>query len=74
MRVVKGAYLADNVVVTGDVVLGAGANLWFGTVVRGDVMPIRIGKNNICAKPHACYPCFAGPSRISQSTFAWRPT
>jgi carbonic anhydrase/acetyltransferase-like protein (isoleucine patch superfamily) len=44
MRVVKGAYLADGVVVTGDVVLGAGANLWFGTVVRGDVARITLGE------------------------------
>jgi carbonic anhydrase/acetyltransferase-like protein (isoleucine patch superfamily) len=44
MRVVKGAYLADNVVVTGDVVLGAGANLWFGTVVRGDLARVTLGE------------------------------
>ena len=44
MRVVKGAYLADGVVVTGDVVLGAGANLWFGTIVRGDVARITLGE------------------------------
>jgi carbonic anhydrase/acetyltransferase-like protein (isoleucine patch superfamily) len=43
MRVVKGAYLADGVVVTGDVVLGAGANLWFGAVIRGDVARITLG-------------------------------
>ena len=44
MRVVKGAYLADGVIVTGDVVLGAGANLWFGTIVRGDVGRITLGE------------------------------
>jgi carbonic anhydrase/acetyltransferase-like protein (isoleucine patch superfamily) len=44
MRVVKGAYLAENVVVTGDVVLGAGANLWFGTIVRGDLARIALGE------------------------------
>jgi carbonic anhydrase/acetyltransferase-like protein (isoleucine patch superfamily) len=41
--VVKGAYLADTVVVTGDVVLGAGTNLWYGTVVRGDLARITLG-------------------------------
>lgn len=45
MRVVKGAYLADGVVVTGNVFLGAGANLWFGTVVRGDLATITLGEN-----------------------------
>ncbi|HEX3151173.1 MAG TPA: gamma carbonic anhydrase family protein [Gemmataceae bacterium] len=43
MRVVKGAYLADGVVVTGDVVLGAGVNLWFGAIVRGDLARITLG-------------------------------
>jgi carbonic anhydrase/acetyltransferase-like protein (isoleucine patch superfamily) len=45
MRVIKGAYLADGVVVTGDVVLGAGANLWFGVIVRGDLARIALGEN-----------------------------
>jgi carbonic anhydrase/acetyltransferase-like protein (isoleucine patch superfamily) len=45
MRVVKGAYLADTVLVTGDVVLGAGSNLWFGTIVRGDIAPIVLAEN-----------------------------
>lgn len=43
MRVVKGAYLAEGVVVTGDVVLGAGSNLWYGTIVRGDLARITLG-------------------------------
>lgn len=43
MRVVKGAYLADGVVVTGDVVLGAGVNLWYGTIVRGDLARVTLG-------------------------------
>jgi carbonic anhydrase/acetyltransferase-like protein (isoleucine patch superfamily) len=44
MRVVKGAYLADGVIVTGDVVLGAGCNLWYGTIVRGDLARITLGE------------------------------
>lgn len=36
-------FLADTASVIGDVVLGAGASVWFGSVVRGDQMPIRIG-------------------------------
>jgi carbonic anhydrase/acetyltransferase-like protein (isoleucine patch superfamily) len=31
------------VVVTGDVVLGAGVNLWFGTVIRGDIARVTLG-------------------------------
>ena len=43
MRIVKGAYLADGVIVTGDVVLGAGVNLWYGTIVRGDLARVTLG-------------------------------
>ncbi len=43
MRRVGEAYVAHNATVIGDVVLGAGANLWFNVVVRGDVAGIRIG-------------------------------
>jgi carbonic anhydrase/acetyltransferase-like protein (isoleucine patch superfamily) len=37
------AYVAPGARVIGDVVLGDGASVWFNSVVRGDVMPIRIG-------------------------------
>jgi gamma-carbonic anhydrase len=36
-------FLADNVTVVGDVVIEEDASIWFGTVIRGDVHPIRIG-------------------------------
>jgi carbonic anhydrase/acetyltransferase-like protein (isoleucine patch superfamily) len=44
MRVVKGAYLADGVTVTGDVVLGAGANIWYGVIIRGDLARVTLGE------------------------------
>lgn len=37
------AFVAPTAVVVGDVVVGEGTSLWYGTVVRGDVGPIRIG-------------------------------
>lgn len=37
------AYLADDVMVIGDVEIGQDASVWFGSVVRGDVNYIRIG-------------------------------
>lgn len=37
------AFVAPNATVIGDVSVGAESSLWFGAVVRGDVMPIRIG-------------------------------
>jgi carbonic anhydrase/acetyltransferase-like protein (isoleucine patch superfamily) len=39
----RNVYLAPTAVVIGDVTLGEGSSVWFGTVVRGDVMPIVIG-------------------------------
>ncbi|MCS6851437.1 MAG: gamma carbonic anhydrase family protein [Gemmataceae bacterium] len=43
MRSIQGAYVADGVVVRGDVVLSPGVNLWFGTVIRGDLARITLG-------------------------------
>jgi carbonic anhydrase/acetyltransferase-like protein (isoleucine patch superfamily) len=37
------AWVAPTAMVIGDVVLGAGVNVWFGAVLRGDVNHIRIG-------------------------------
>jgi len=37
------AYVPDAAVVIGDVVIGPESSLWFHTVVRGDMHPIRIG-------------------------------
>jgi carbonic anhydrase/acetyltransferase-like protein (isoleucine patch superfamily) len=36
-------YVAPGVVVTGDVVLSPGVNLWFGTVIRGDLARVTLG-------------------------------
>jgi carbonic anhydrase/acetyltransferase-like protein (isoleucine patch superfamily) len=44
MRPVGDAFLAASAVVTGDVTLAPGVNLWYGVVVRGDVAPIRLGE------------------------------
>ncbi|UCZ52373.1 gamma carbonic anhydrase family protein [Bacillus shivajii] len=38
-------FLADGVIVTGDVEIGEKSSLWFNTVIRGDVAPTVIGKN-----------------------------
>lgn len=43
-RIAPDVYVAPNATVIGDVVIGAGSSLWFGTVLRGDVFPIRIGE------------------------------
>jgi carbonic anhydrase/acetyltransferase-like protein (isoleucine patch superfamily) len=39
----RGVFLAETCAVIGDVELGDESSIWYSTVVRGDVMPIRIG-------------------------------
>jgi carbonic anhydrase/acetyltransferase-like protein (isoleucine patch superfamily) len=47
-RIDATAFVAEGAVVVGDVEIGPGASLWFGSVVRGDVHAIRIGaRSNI---------------------------
>ncbi len=42
------AWVAPGAQVVGDVAMGPGASVWYNAVVRGDVMPIRIGpRSNI---------------------------
>jgi carbonic anhydrase/acetyltransferase-like protein (isoleucine patch superfamily) len=37
-------FIAPNATIIGDVTIGAGSSVWFGAVIRGDVMPITIGE------------------------------
>ena len=42
-RLAASAFLAEGSVVVGDVEIGEGSSVWFGTIVRGDVNHVRIG-------------------------------
>jgi gamma-carbonic anhydrase len=42
-QIAEDAWVADNATIIGDVVIGPGANVWYGAVLRGDVGWIRIG-------------------------------
>ena len=42
-RIGRGVFIAETAAVIGDVELGDDSSIWYSTVVRGDVMPIRIG-------------------------------
>lgn len=42
-QVGRGVFLAETCVLIGDVVVGDESSIWYGTVLRGDVMAIRIG-------------------------------
>ena len=43
MQQIRDYYVASGAVVTGDVVLSPGVNIWFGCVVRGDLARITFG-------------------------------
>jgi carbonic anhydrase/acetyltransferase-like protein (isoleucine patch superfamily) len=43
-RIAEDVFVADHAAVIGDVVIGEGSSIWYGTVVRGDMEPIRIGR------------------------------
>ncbi len=42
-RIDESAFVAENATVIGDLDIGAESSIWFGVIVRADVMPIRIG-------------------------------
>ena len=42
-RLAEDVWVADDAVIVGDVEIGPGSSVWFGTVVRGDVNHVRIG-------------------------------
>ncbi len=39
------AFIAPNATIIGDVSIAAGANIWYGAVLRGDTCSIKIGRN-----------------------------
>ncbi|NOZ02179.1 MAG: gamma carbonic anhydrase family protein [Deltaproteobacteria bacterium] len=43
-RIHADAVILDQVVITGDVEIGADSSVWFGAVIRGDVGAVRIGR------------------------------
>jgi carbonic anhydrase/acetyltransferase-like protein (isoleucine patch superfamily) len=43
MQAIQDSYIASGVIVTGDVLLSPGVNLWFGTIIRGDLARITLG-------------------------------
>lgn len=45
MRAIGDCFVAETAVITGDVKLLTGANIWFGCVLRGDVVRLTVGKN-----------------------------
>lgn len=44
-KIGKDCFIAPNATIIGDVTIGDGCSIWFGTVLRGDVNTITIGNN-----------------------------
>jgi carbonic anhydrase/acetyltransferase-like protein (isoleucine patch superfamily) len=42
----QAAFIAANAIVIGDVILGAGASVWYGAVLRGDTERIEVGEHS----------------------------
>jgi carbonic anhydrase/acetyltransferase-like protein (isoleucine patch superfamily) len=64
--VAEDAFIAPTAVLIGDVTVEAGASVWFGAVIRGDVAPIRIGarsnvQDNCVLHADEGIPCEIGP-------------
>lgn len=45
-RLADNAWVADSAQVIGNVVLGEGASVWFGAILRGDTEPLTVGKGS----------------------------
>jgi carbonic anhydrase/acetyltransferase-like protein (isoleucine patch superfamily) len=43
MRLIRDYYVASDAIVTGDVAISPGVNIWFGSVLRGDLARITLG-------------------------------
>ena len=44
-KIDSSVFIAETAVIIGDVEIGAGSSIWYGTVIRGDVSSVRIGQN-----------------------------
>ncbi len=43
-QIAEKVFIADNARLIGDVTVGAGSSIWFNVTLRGDVMPIVVGR------------------------------
>lgn len=65
-KVHETAWLAETAVLVGDVEIGEESSIWYGCVLRGDEMPVRVGKRtnvqdgSILHVENELYPCILG--------------
>ena len=60
-RVEPGFFRPENCTIVGDVAIGADSSIWFGTVIRGDVAPVVIGRR-VNVQDNAVVHCDSGVS------------
>ena len=65
-RVADSAWVADSAQLMGNVVLGEGASVWFGTVVRGDTECITIGAGSNVQDASVLHADFGMPLAIGR--------
>ena len=72
-RIAEDAFIAETAVIIGDVEIGPGASIWYGTVLRGDVNAIRVGaRTNI--QDNAVVHCASDPEGDYRRTGGGIPT
>ena len=55
------AWVAPTAVLIGNVIVEAGANIWFGAVLRGDNEAITVGAGSNVQETRSCTPIWAFP-------------
>jgi carbonic anhydrase/acetyltransferase-like protein (isoleucine patch superfamily) len=63
IRAEPGFFRPENCTIVGDVVIGEGSSVWFGTVIRGDVAPVTIGRR-VNVQDNAVVHCDSGVANI----------
>ncbi len=67
LRRVKGAMIADNATVIGDVRLGADVSIWFGVTIRGDDSWIELGDGTNIQDNSVVHVDLGAPHRIGRN-------
>tara|TARA_B110000503_G_C7166405_1_gene422062 strand:- start:4382 stop:4897 length:516 start_codon:yes stop_codon:yes gene_type:complete len=64
----KSAFLASGVIIAADVTIAENVNIWFNSVIRGDVSPVTIGKNTNIQDGSVIHTSrFNGPTHIGDN-------
>lgn len=65
-RIAASAYIADSADVIGDVEVGENASIWFTTVLRGDIEPIRVGAHSNIQDGSVVHTMLGSPTTVGE--------